>query len=81
LHGVFSKYLFISGASSIYKSVEFIQVILISLIGTVGQEGQEVMNSQRDNIFPKRIADNSIPSCVTRVIAAIVGWDIWCPLR
>jgi hypothetical protein len=78
LHGVFSKYLFVSGASLIYKSVKFIQVILISLIGTVGQE---VMNSQRDNRIPKRIAHNSIPSFVTRVIAAIVGWDIWCPLR
>jgi hypothetical protein len=78
LHGVFSKYVFISGASIMYKSLEFIQVILISLIGTVGQE---VMNSQRDNILPKRIAHHSIPSFVTRVIAAIVGWDVWYPLR
>jgi hypothetical protein len=73
LQAVFSKYLFVSGASLIYKSVEFIQVILNSLIGTVGQE---VMNSQRDNISPKIIAHNSIPSVVTRAIAAIVDWDI-----
>jgi hypothetical protein len=72
LHAVFSKYLFVSGASLIYKSVEFIQVVLNSLIGTVGQE---VMNSQPDNILPKRIAHNSIPSVITRVIAAIIGWD------
>jgi len=73
LHAVFSKDLFVSGASLIYESVECIQVILNSLIGTVGQE---VMNSQPDNTDPKKIAHNSIPSLVTRVMAAIAGWDI-----
>jgi hypothetical protein len=73
LHAVFSKDLFVSGASLIYESVECIQVILNSLIGTVGKE---VMNSQPDNIVPKKIAHNSIPSLVTRVMAAIAGWDI-----
>ncbi len=73
MHAVFSKDLFVSGASLIYESVECIQVILNSLIGTVGKE---VMNSQPDNIVPKKIAHNSIPSLVTRVMAAIAGWDI-----